>query len=249
MRDTSWDARARGAIIMKLNIDPHIFAGIAQLRLGAGKKDIRAELHGVYVEPQPQGGVIIQATNGNAAGLWLDTNGFAERPALLRVDDKMVGHCAKAQADAVVSIVGGSLVFIRYKNQKEYASQGHWELEGEFPDLKKTIPIIDGDPALRDAVNPKLLSQMRKCLKIGAGIIGTIGVELRQNPKSAYAPIICTSAYAPLFCGAMMPVRYAHAPQPKWVKAWVAAPLPAAPLPVHEPSDAAPPDGDGGAQS
>lgn len=247
MRDTSWDARARGAIIMKLNIDPHIFAGIAQLK--AGKEDCRAELHGVYVEPRPHGGVIIQATNGHAAGLWLDTIGFAERPAILRADDEMVEHCALAQAGAVVSLVGGSLVLIGEKGQQEYAAKGPWELEGKFPDLRRSIPISNGDPALRDAINPKLLSQMRNVLKIGTGRIkGTIGVELRQNHNGAYAPIICTSASAPLFFGAMMPVRYAHAPQPGWVKAWVAAPLPAAP-PAHEPSDAAPPDGDGGAQS
>lgn len=230
---------------MKLNIDPHIFAGIAQLR--AGKKDIRAELHGVYVEPRPQGGVIIQATNGKAAGLWLDTSGFAERPAFLQVDDQLVESCAEAEDDCVLTIVDGFLTLSGESTW--YSPKKPWELQGKFPDLKRVIPITDGDPALRDAVNPRLLAQMRKCIKIGAGIKGAIGVELRQNPKGADAPIVCTSSHSPLFCGVMMPlVRYAHAPQPNWVKAWVTAP-PAAPLPTRDPRDAAPPDSDGGAQS
>lgn len=64
-------------------------------------------------------------------------------------------------------------------------------------------------------------------------------VVCKSSHSLAFAPIVCTSSQAPLFVGVLVPVQDAPAPMPTWVKSWVAPSPDAAPLPVHEPRDAA----------
>lgn len=124
---------------------------------------------------------------------------------------------------------------------------GKWELQGNYPQWSKVIKHLECAPSLHSAINPEYMAIMSKALSIGAGD-RYISITMRQ--ETAYDGIIFTSGYAPNFVGVVMPMRDSEAPMPKWLRSATirnemenrAA---NAPLPVYEPSDAGPPEGDG----
>lgn len=235
---------------MKLNLQARLVAAIAQFK---ASNDIRYYLNGVYVEPHTTGALII-ATNGHAMGAWLDETGEIERPAILRIGAKLQAACQGAETKRLTIIdnrlaVIGATVPDGQKTPELYIqpSTGDWELQGRFPDWTRVIRAEDGPPCLHSALNPVYIADMTKALQIGAGS-KHMSVTTRQ--RAAHESVVFTSPYAPNFVGVIMPLRDNDAPMPKWMRGAMRRVemeqrAKAAPLPVHEPSDAGPPEGDG----
>lgn len=71
-------------------VNPKYFAAI---NLFSADRDVRYYLNGVFIEPHPEKGVIIVATDGHRLGLIHDPSGFTDRPII-------VGNISKALASA-----------------------------------------------------------------------------------------------------------------------------------------------------
>lgn len=230
---------------MKLNIKARLVAAVAQFK---ASNDIRYYLNGVYVEPGPLGGVIIVATNGHAMGAWLDETGEIERPAILRVRAKLQAACQGADTKRLF-IIDDRLAVVDAKGTELYVQPepGKWEVPGKFPDHMRVLQTVSGGPSLHDALNPEYVALIDRALSIGGGD-KLKSITVRQGTASS--AIAFTSTAAPNFIGFVMPQRENEAPYPAWLasahaRADAARLAAAAPLPVHEPSDARPPDGDG----
>lgn len=229
---------------MKLNLQARLVAAIAQFK---ATNDIRYYLNGVYVSPRPTGGALIIATNGHSMGLWLDDSGEIERPAILRIGARLQAACQGADTKRLV-ITDDRLAVISNEGTELHIQpeSGKWEVPGTFPDWTRVVREVDGPPCLNSALNAEYIAMIDRAISIGAGNKFR-GITMRQS--SECDSIIFTSSNAPNFVGVVMPVREAVAPLPGWVKpekarAGLDQRAKAAPLPVYEPSDAGPPDGD-----
>jgi DNA polymerase III beta subunit, central domain len=232
---------------MKLNLKARLVAAIAQFK---AHNDIRFYLNGVYVEPNNKG-VLIVATNGHAMGVWLDESGEIERPAILRIGAKLQAACHGADTKRLV-ITDDRLVVVNKLGSSEpelyvQPQPNDWEMAGKFPDWARVIRIVEGEPRLHSAINPEYIAMMDRAISIG---IGDKYKSITIRQATANDIIMFTSAASPNFVGGIMPLRENDAPIPAWIKPMLVKGemerrAKAAPLPVHEPSDAGPPDGDG----
>lgn len=230
---------------MKLNLKPRLVAAVAQFK---AEKDIRYYLNGVYADPQATG-VLLVAANGHAMGAWLDPAGEIDRPAILRIDEKLQAACRSAKPGTQLQLVDGRLAVVEEKSGAEiYVQPGKkWEVDGKFPDWTKVIVDQDGPASLQSALNPKYVELISKALRIGAESKFR-GITTRQRVDQG--AVTFTSVSAPDFVGIVASMRDSIAPMPGWLRgaslrSGMRAKAVAAPLPVHEPSDSGPPDGDG----
>lgn len=230
---------------MKLNLQARLVAAIAQFK---ASNDIRYYLNGVYIEPRPAGGALIIATNGHVMGLWLDESGEIERPAILKIGAKLQSACQGADTKRIV--INDDRLAVIDKGGIELhiqAEAGKWEVPGKFPDWTRSVRDVDSPPCLSASLNAENIALVDRAIGIGTGMQFK-GITMRQS--SEYESIILTSNAAPNFVGVCMPMRDAISPLPGWVKpakirVAMEQAAKAAPLPVFEPSDAGPPDGDG----
>lgn len=61
-------------------VNPKYFAAI---NLFAAENDVRYYLCGVYIEPHPEKGAVIVATNGHIIGIIHDPEGFCAKPIIV----------------------------------------------------------------------------------------------------------------------------------------------------------------------
>jgi DNA polymerase-3 subunit beta len=235
---------------MKLNLQARLVAAVAQFK---ASHDIRYYLNGVYVEPRPQGGAVIVATNGHAMGVWLDETGEIERPAILRIGAKLQAACRGSDIKRLTIIdnrlaVLGQKVKGGLKDMELYVQPqpGDWEVPGKFPDWANVVRVIDGPPSLHSALNPEYIAMMDSAIGIG---IGDKFKNITVRQEAPHSGIVFTTSATPNFVGVIMPLRDHDAPFPAWVKPMLTRHemerrAKAAPLPVHEPSDAGPKDSD-----
>jgi|GEM_PF-4515114 len=232
---------------MNLNIQARLVAAIAQFK---AHNDIRYYLNGVYAEPGHAGGVLLVATNGHALGAWLDETGQIDRPAILKIGPKLKAACAGADTKRLV-LRDDRLAVIKDELELHIQPEpGKWEVPGKFPDWSRVVEFTDGPPCLHASLNPEYISAMSNALTIGTG---DKHVAITTRQKTTGQGIVFTSSYAPNFVGVVMPLRENDAPMPKWMHAAklrreAEKRAAAAPLPVHEPSDATPPPECGGTE-
>ena len=190
---------------MKLSINAGLVAPVAQF--AADNDDIRYYLQGIYVEPLPEGGVLIAATNGHAACMWLDKEGHADRHAILSVSDAAIKACKK-NPQATLSLVDGRLVVLDAGTNSEIYVQpsekdGDWEIEAHYPDLRRIIPEL-GERQPMEPVSPGLINLARKALKIASqGMFCSIVC----SQYTGNGAIAVTSASEPNFLAIIMPMR------------------------------------------
>lgn len=76
-------------------VNPKYFAAI---NLFAAAQDIRYYLNGVFIEPHPEKGVVIVATNGHVLGLIHDPDGWCAKPVIVGgISKPLISACAKAK--------------------------------------------------------------------------------------------------------------------------------------------------------
>ena len=188
---------------MKLNINAGLVAAVSVFR---AKDDIRSYLGGVYVEPL-DAGVMIVATQGHAMCMWRDAEGFAERPAILAVSDKLIKACNKNPSacltvnDGRLSIINSETCAEIYTNPTE--KLGDWEIEAKYPDVRRVIPDL-GVKQLLEPFNGSLLNLARKALR-AANQNKWFSVNISQF--SEHGPIAISSVSQPDFFAVLMPMR------------------------------------------
>jgi len=224
---------------MNISLNSKFVAAVAQFKAG---HDIRYYLNGVYVEPGPDGGAMIVATNGHALCLWLDPDGVVDRPVILRTGGPLLTACARK--DAKYLKLTSDRLTVTDKNDQELFVQPNkekWEIEGKFPDWKRVIPETSDVASLFDALNPSYVSLVTRTLKIGTtSDKWENGICFNQSAKNHGIVVTSTSMKAENFLAVIMPLRECEARKPKWVKGLKPAAMPA---PGQQPSDAAPAEG------
>lgn len=141
------------------------------------KEETRYYLNGVFVEPHPQGGVTMTATDGHKLIHIHDESGFADESAIIRLDTKLCK--AKRGMARVVTVETGSneaTVSEAFENHvddrkahRKVALAVDARIDGSFPDYRRVIPAKFNN-SVTPAFASYYLSQM-----------GTVGVELAAH--------------------------------------------------------------------
>lgn len=224
---------------MKLDISARLVAAICQFKADS---DIRYYLNGVYVEPIPTGGVLIVGTNGHAMGIWRDTSGEIERPAILRIGKRLESECVGSELKRLVITEDRLAVVMKetnvevYVQHKDGTKEGSWEVPGKFPDWRRVVPAAAGQ-CLHDSLNAEYVALARKAIRIGSGDKFST-VALMQAAKGLGIAVVTSNS--PDFFGIIMPVHDENTQYPGWVAALNPAPEAVSPLPEQQPSDAHP---------
>jgi hypothetical protein len=200
------------------------------------KNDIRYYLNGIYVEPHPEQGVILIATDGHAMVFIHDKDGKANGSYICALPKQIVSACsAKKLKDIsknpqVLRFVGNAGYVLSHKDT-DPTDIGKWHLhtayceiiEGKFPDWKKVIPR-DLKPADRIEVNAVLLNKITKTAKISSFASPiTVFTNGANDKKDAGAMLIRVDSMPELFA-IVMPMRVEDkaalkSPVPEWVAA------------------------------
>ncbi len=251
---------------MKLKLPALAIAFLAPF---IAQKDIRYYLNGLNVRPlsaEEGGGVLLAATNGHIAGLWHAADATCERQATLHITSETVEACRKNSDVRHVMISNNRLVvmeqigkqppveiFIQPSNTWADAQNTDlkpWEVAGaaDHPANKRLLEALHGDcdrgPTCM--VDSNLLKAITKAFRAGSDK-GTPPLYMRQETHTG--SVVVLSEYMPHAAAVVMPWCDYGLPRPTWIDRLKsararAAAAKAAPLPVHEPSDAGPPESD-----
>ena len=252
---------------MKLKLPAPAIAFLAPF---VAQKDIRYYLNGLNVRPlsaEEGGGVLLAATNGHIAGLWHAADATCERMATLHITSETVEACRKNSAVRHVTIANDRLavieqvgdqppveIYIQPSNTWANAQNTvlkPWEVAGaaDHPANKRLLEVLHGecDRGPTCMVDSNLLKAITKAFRAGSDK-GTPPLYMRQETHTG--SVVVLSEYMPHAAAVVMPWRDYGLPRPTWIDRLKsararAATAKAAHLPVHEPSDAGPPDGDG----
>lgn len=225
---------------MKLNLKARLVAAICEFKADA---DIRYYLNGVYAEPIPGGGVLIVATNGHAMGMWRDTTGEIERPAILRIGRRLRAACAGSDLKRLiisddrlaVHLVQPATTTEVYIQEMAFVKAGSWEVPGSFPDWRRVVPGASSQKQLADNINPEYVAMVSRAARIGSGEkFSEIAFIQSEKNKSIAILTSCSSD----FFGVIMPtVDHGGQSYPKWLQDLKQDPA-AVSLPGQQPSDA-----------
>jgi hypothetical protein len=194
---------------MKLNLKARRVAAIATFQ---GVNDTRTWINGVYVEPHPDG-VVIVATDGSTMGAWLDVSGVIEHPAILRITPKLQAACKGSHR---LTIVDGHLVVEHEATaQALYTQEGDWEVPGHFPDYKKILATLtSSSPWLQTPIDAAKIVKISSALSIGSGDSKRKKASLTLRQATGGTIVITTTAQ-PEFMAACTP-EHDEAPYPEW---------------------------------
>lgn len=251
---------------MKLKLPALAIAFLAPF---IAQKDIRYYLNGLNVRPlsaEEGGGVLLAATNGHIAGLWHAADATCERQATLHITSETVEACRKNSDVRHVMISNNRLVvmeqigkqppveiFIQPSNTWADATNTDlkpWEVPGtaDHPANKRLLEVLHGecDRGPTCMVDSNLLKAITKGFRAGSDK-GTPPLYMRQETHTG--SVVVLSEYMPHAAAVVTPWRDYGLPRPTWIDRLKsararAAAAKAAPLPVHEPSDAGPPESD-----
>ena len=113
------------------------------------KGGARYYLDGILVEPHPQKGVYLVATNGHFMSVAYDDTGSATGPmiinptaAAVKISSKTQGSRSEKVASKVV-ITGDRLTMMNLKDQELYVQPGKCLIEAKYPDWRNILKDID----------------------------------------------------------------------------------------------------------
>lgn len=122
----------------------------------AAKEDTRHYLNGVFIEPDPAGGIFLVATDGHVLVALHDPNGYAERAAILYCDFKSPAlKIKRGESGRRVYLDGNSAEIRNIPPSKIVADSTEHilldrmvfnEIDGTFPDWRRTVPL-DVEPS------------------------------------------------------------------------------------------------------
>lgn len=220
--------------IRNIRVDAKKFAAAALFR---SKEETRYYLNGVYIEPHPDGGVIMVATNGHQMAVIHDESGEANAPFICKASQQFYTACAKKPADVLkrpgqIHFVGhvANLVCEGFDGDPSIIGDCHIEVEyapdidGTYPDWRRVLPTIDTQPTIPDLVGPyfginaEYVTDFAKALKILTGVKSAKIITMTVQDRGA--PIAITSETCREFLGVLMPAREAseRPTLPAWLK-------------------------------
>lgn len=196
----------------KINLNPCRLLYVAQ---HCSTEETRYYLNGVHVEPHPEKGIVMVATDGHTLAVAHDPDGSCDRPAI--IDTKSGGAIFKAPAkyrdSSRVELTQqpdvGPHAFLarRFVEHPDKGVQDETygvcrEVDGTFPDWRRVVPwdAFDEDEAKwHGAYNPTLIAKFCK------PFMNPTGIEFRQ--RSEHEPTVVAIPGLSWFVGVIMPMR------------------------------------------
>lgn len=206
---------------MKLTINANRFAAAYSV---AAKDDVRHYLNGVAIEPHKDGGCFIVATDGHrlavvydaAASLSGDDIGKYAMPFIVKVEERLVRACAKANDDAAleldIPLLGVTVTTTQTLSTGRKAVAVASELEqidGKYPDWRRVIPKVghSGKQSLL-AVNARYVAEFSDLFrKVDfRGKVTDAGIHIHCGKDAEDALLITNPQYSDRL-GVLMPMR------------------------------------------
>ena len=197
----------------------------------ASTDETRDYLQGVYVEPHPQGGVLLVTTDGHRMLVVRDETGFADETAVIKLKKDALKHCKSKRGDcreividsgmneAAIRLVSGTA------DEPEYSPLAiayRVRVDGPYPDYRRVIPqtFEGGMPAF----NGGYLGSFGDIGKDLAEHVHGVSREtpaMRLTPNNSGPAVITWPDYSDLAFGVLMPMRALDADT---IPAWFAKP-------------------------
>lgn len=240
MTDTSIKQAAFGAD-RKIRVDAKRFAAA---HIFSSHEITRYYLNGVYVEPHPDGGVIMIATDGHKLGAVLDPDGYADAPSICYAPAALVSACGK-RPKSIEKNPGdlhflGNTAFLTAKafrakdgeDEPDPRDIGRFHIwtgyapaiDGAYPDYRRVLPTGEsvkqmdfsgGAPWF--SVNGDYVKPFADAVKLIMDVKFTPGLTFVVTDRAS--PIGIHSESVPSFFGVLMPLR-AHSSRPE-IPAWI----------------------------
>lgn len=170
--------------------------------------DIRYYLCGIYIEPHPDGGAILVATNGHVMMVIRDEFAHCSERALFKVSRDALKHCTERLKGNVtinpiterLTISGG------YPVGELYVQPGKCLIDGpdKFPNYRKVLPKFDQlKRALADSLNNFYVITAAKAIDINS----KFGNGMKFWQASNFGPVLVRYDRAPEYIVVIMPMR------------------------------------------
>ncbi len=149
--------------------------------------DVRYYLCGVYVAPHPEKGVIIAATNGHAAAIAHDENGYINRPAIFNFDAKFLAAHKTNKKDIFgprAIETDGKIMYMTFEGRRQSDEQVVYgdfgsknigvqvkamqpvdEIDGNYPKLGRVIPEAIWEQGPQVVLDPAYAALADKVIK------------------------------------------------------------------------------------
>ncbi len=216
-------------------VNPKYFAAI---NLFSAVQDVRYYLNSVYVEPHPEKGVVIVATNGHVMGLIHDPDGWAERPIIVGSITKALTSACMSKGSKKEATVPTAL-FISERGAVVHCGEEAGRsidpfseftthlsridlIEAVYPDWRKVLPKKRDRSEQFPCIQAGYLALIERVAKIlvGPNRFAT-GIELESRGRDL--SVVARFAHPELsdrFVGVIMPLRQDHS-LPDILPAWL----------------------------
>lgn len=202
-------------------INPAYFAAIA---LFAAKNDVRYYLNAVFVEPHPERGAVIVATNGHIIGVLHDPEGFASKPIIVGDISKTLLSACAAKSGAIKGVRPTALYLSEGGAVVAYGEIQEGNIDpfgGNVTHLSRITPLEAKYPNYRDVIekytrNPtpefpeiqsRYMAIFDKVMKI-IGSSGYSGLQFESRGKDeALIARIMNGELDERFLSVLMPLR------------------------------------------
>jgi hypothetical protein len=171
-------------------------------------QETRYYLCGVHIEPHPDGGVFLVATDGHLMAVFHDPDGYAEKSGILTCDYKAKAlKTTKADyAPRVVNVMKDTLAGeITAGNSDQTVDRLQFQLvDGSFPDWRRIVPTGD----LKPKEGPRCFDlKLLKIIADSAKLAGATSLAVTFHQKDVTGPAILRFAGLENGFHILMPVR------------------------------------------
>lgn len=171
-------------------------------------QDVRYYLNGIYVEPDPLGGVTIAATNGHILAVMRSAEGVASEPIILTWSKPVTAHAKSAhkkspKARVELESLDGRLT-VKADKEELYIQAGKARHDAKYPDWRKVVPdeVVAGIPGTYDT------KYLVKALQAGETFGHYSGVQFyHSKDKGRDGPLLVRFPLQPDLLCMVMPMR------------------------------------------
>ena len=216
-------------------VNPRYFAGI---ELFAAKKGFRYDLQGVHIEPHPEKGAVIVATDGHRLAAIHDPDGMCKEPIIVGEIPKGLLSACKAKGSEKHMTVpgklwignGGAILTHSFADGEPDDSFDHRVLhaskikliDARYLDWRRVVSTLTAAEGLPiPALNASYVASVSEALRIMNPTDNAPVVRLYGNGTECAVVARCGGLdIAELFVAVIMPLRYDNVPKsaiPNWM--------------------------------
>jgi hypothetical protein len=123
------------------NVDANLFRACY---LFTSTEETRYYRQGVSVEPHPEQGVVLAATDGHRALIAHDPDGTTDGRYIVQFDKAALAACKRSKAEEmnrrVVSTSPADSVWVQQADGEQIHLAKRWNVDGTFPDWRRVLP-------------------------------------------------------------------------------------------------------------